>query len=503
MGLSFEKLVNLLNPEYIHLSSAGDVEIDFVEIPSTYAQCTGKSLVLGRSDELLKVISPSKKQCAGIVGLGFSQKLIEICVALDLPLVFLSESTSLSEALYKLSHALLYHQQQCIQIEYLGNTTRDLSALLSAIFDLTGLEICLADSHFNLLESYPSTKEKSNNRWWPLQKIGTQYYNQVSKEISNRDRIIVNIDGFDYLVFQVNEGSILAVYSDGNLHSSTVIDCSIAALKMFFSRNRLPAPSDESLSEQVFGLTLDGVYVADTLVTKALKEIGFGPGGVFYYGKVVPKDVVTTASFNYRGLRAALLQVFPSALVLFRNDALHVLIDISKTDDPSINVLSDQLTPVLQQHRAVMGISNRFRNYTFLQTVRQQPQKALDIGRVINPSYSVHPFGFYVLYEMIEICSSFVDINQFIHPVVQYLREYDIENGTEYVATLQAYFNSDRKIQKAADHLCIHKNTFLYRMERIRALTKVDFSSEYRGIHLQISCSICKWIDRKNNEIFE
>ncbi len=501
MGLSFEKLVNLLNPEQILLPTASDVNIDFVEIPNANAHCIERSLLLGRSDELLNIISPSEKKCAGVVGIGFSQELKDICDTLDLPLAFLSESTSLTDALYKLSHALLHHQQQCIQLEYLGNTTHDLSVLLSAISDLSGLEVCLTDSHFKLLESYPSTKEKSNNKWWPLQKISVRYYNQISREVSNPERIIVNVDETDYLICRIDEGSILAIFSDGAVFARTDIDSCIAALELYYSRNGLPVPSGESLSEQVFGLTLDGVYVSDALITKALKEIEFEPDGVFYYGKVVPTDTVITSNFNYRGLRSALLQAFPSSLVLFRDDALHVLIDISKTDDPSINILSDQLTPVLQQHQAVMGISNRFRGYSFLQTVRQQPQKALDIGHVINPSYYVHPFGFYVLYEMIDICSSYVDVNQFIHPVVQYLREYDRENGTEYVATLQSYFNSDRKIQKAADHLCIHKNTFLYRMEKIRTLTKVDFSNEYRGIHLQISCSICKWIDRKNNEI--
>lgn len=54
------------------------------------------------------------------------------------------------------------------------------------------------------------------------------------------------------------------------------------------------------------------------------------------------------------------------------------------------------------------------------------------------------------------------------------LSEYDRRHGTELIPTLQAYFEAGFNMTKAASALCVHPNTVVYRLRRVRALTGRD-----------------------------
>lgn len=59
---------------------------------------------------------------------------------------------------------------------------------------------------------------------------------------------------------------------------------------------------------------------------------------------------------------------------------------------------------------------------------------------------------------------------------IQPLLDFDAQNHTNLVQTLQAYFESCRNASLAAAKLYIHRNTFLKRMDKIRSL--IDFPSD-------------------------
>lgn len=54
------------------------------------------------------------------------------------------------------------------------------------------------------------------------------------------------------------------------------------------------------------------------------------------------------------------------------------------------------------------------------------------------------------------------------------LREYDRRHGTELIPTLQAYLQAGFNMTKAASTLCVHPNTVVYRLTRVKALTGRD-----------------------------
>ena len=78
-------------------------------------------------------------------------------------------------------------------------------------------------------------------------------------------------------------------------------------------------------------------------------------------------------------------------------------------------------------------------------------------------------------------------LSQYLAPVPRFLRQYDLEHGSQYYATLRAFLQNERSIPKTAAALIIHRTTLLYRLEKIISLTKIDLDDEAARLYLQLS----------------
>jgi purine catabolism regulator len=72
------------------------------------------------------------------------------------------------------------------------------------------------------------------------------------------------------------------------------------------------------------------------------------------------------------------------------------------------------------------------------------------------------------------------------------LLEYD--NGTELIRTLEAYFERNGNLKKTANALYIHRNTLIYRMERIQEITGLDLNNPETRLALQLTLRIYKML---------
>ena len=79
------------------------------------------------------------------------------------------------------------------------------------------------------------------------------------------------------------------------------------------------------------------------------------------------------------------------------------------------------------------------------------------------------------------------ELRMLVHPALPQLREHDAETGSELYDTLRAYLENERSLVKTAAALCIHRNTLLYRLEKLRQLVELDLEDPELRLHLEIS----------------
>jgi len=66
------------------------------------------------------------------------------------------------------------------------------------------------------------------------------------------------------------------------------------------------------------------------------------------------------------------------------------------------------------------------------------------------------------------------------------LMEHDRTRGSDLVRTLKTYFAAGANASEAADRLFLHRNSMLYRLERIQKLTGLDLKDHRVALALQL-----------------
>jgi purine catabolism regulator len=68
------------------------------------------------------------------------------------------------------------------------------------------------------------------------------------------------------------------------------------------------------------------------------------------------------------------------------------------------------------------------------------------------------------------------------------------ENGKELIRTLEVYFERNGNLKKTAHNLYIHRNTLIYRLERIQEITSLDLDNPETRLALQLTLHIHKML---------
>ena len=70
--------------------------------------------------------------------------------------------------------------------------------------------------------------------------------------------------------------------------------------------------------------------------------------------------------------------------------------------------------------------------------------------------------------------------------LVRRLEEHDRARRSDLVRTLRAYFAAGGNASEAADRMFLHRNSMLYRLERIQSLTGLDLKDHRVALALQL-----------------
>ncbi|MCR5143915.1 MAG: helix-turn-helix domain-containing protein [Lachnospiraceae bacterium] len=68
--------------------------------------------------------------------------------------------------------------------------------------------------------------------------------------------------------------------------------------------------------------------------------------------------------------------------------------------------------------------------------------------------------------------------------------DYDREHNSDLLATLRSYLYNDGSIKAVADEMYIHKNTIVYRMNKIKELIGNDLSDGQERLAYYLACMI-------------
>ena len=154
------------------------------------------------------------------------------------------------------------------------------------------------------------------------------------------------------------------------------------------------------------------------------------------------------------------------------------------------DTLGDYTVETLKKYARIncmsVGVSNSFGDITAIRMYYEQACKAIEFGQMLHPNSFLFYYKDIAYMEMLDICRKQSDLLSFCAPAVLDLMRYDEANHTEFMRTLYYYLENNGNTALTAKDLFIHKNTLLYRMDKIKGLIHDELISgeTYFILHL-------------------
>lgn len=139
--------------------------------------------------------------------------------------------------------------------------------------------------------------------------------------------------------------------------------------------------------------------------------------------------------------------------------------------------------------RLVSGLSGPASALPEWPAVHQEAVRAMQLGYRLHLNHLVefNSLGIYQLLSQIEHVGT---VQQFAQEIIGPLAEYDRRHRGSLVETIDAYFNHHANVSQTAESLFIHRNTLLYRLERIQELTGQDINQADMRLALQLALKL-------------
>lgn len=156
--------------------------------------------------------------------------------------------------------------------------------------------------------------------------------------------------------------------------------------------------------------------------------------------------------------------------------------------------MSDHLFKQLPELNAVIGIGKLHENILRLNLSFEEAQEAIRISGHVNLDRKVVHFDDFIIYNLLQAIPSKEELVRFYDDTLKDLVDYDRENNTNLVETLEHYFLHQGNVGEASRHLFIHRNTLIYRLDKIRNILGSDLRNAEEALELHIGLKIMKML---------
>lgn len=144
------------------------------------------------------------------------------------------------------------------------------------------------------------------------------------------------------------------------------------------------------------------------------------------------------------------------------------------------------------------GLSPRFSDISQLRRHYRHALDAIGVGSFIWKDDVLYVFEDLRIYKFIATCARSFPLHDLIPDYMLKLINYDHENKSNLLETLYYYIYTVKNTKAAADLLHIHRNTLLYRLEKVRSILDVDLDDGDVFLHIMLAFKFLEFESGQN-----
>lgn len=199
-------------------------------------------------------------------------------------------------------------------------------------------------------------------------------------------------------------------------------------------------------------------------------------------------------------VRVELSRREPSCLVAIRGSVVIAVVPLQDgRSEKSMLALAEGVRGAAERTlgrcAVAVGVGRPAKAGSSLALGSQEAEEALGIGtRIHGPSAAVY-FGDLGIVRLLAQVGSASELESFYEEYLGKLDAHDRKSGGELLRTLEALFQCHGNLSRAADQLALHRNSLLYRLDRIREISGLDMDDPETRLSMQVALKVRQFLE--------
>jgi hypothetical protein len=188
----------------------------------------------------------------------------------------------------------------------------------------------------------------------------------------------------------------------------------------------------------------------------------------------------------------AILFIYKQEIILINDEQKFLN---SEADTKTIEMRRDNF---LKSQNTKVGISGICNDLFNLRIAYIQASAAIEIGMIFKPQKFRYRYRDYFFYHVIYCASKCIDLKYLYAPRLNKLIKYDSLHRTDNMKLLEVYITHDRNVTQTAAIMHLHRNSVLYRLDKIKTLLGESLDNPLFKANLLLSFITLQLIDALN-----
>lgn len=405
--------------------------------------------------------------------------------------IILLNTDDIYEVFNEMQEMLEFYNEWEMQIMRLIEENASVTEILDTTMHMLGYGLVLTDAtHFMLGEVQMNEKQRAYRL--PGGRLSDEMITQINQVLKEHMH-----DKLPFSGYQGNELDLVRNFFDGEVIIGWLVVLDIEKesdpealtqltesfcrlLEFWFRINR----ESLRLSNQagIFSDILEGKETDPDKIAFRINGIGWEGKPLMQLAKI---DFSEENLFNRSYLIRTIPATFAGSYVFRFRDDLLMIINLSFSEDEKREFqLTDELSELAVRYRASIGLSYPFSDAQNLFNYYEQTNIALQFGG--SEPGKVYTCEDHAVAYMKSVLRKNLrtDIS---HQALDILSEHDEKKGTDYYNTLSAYLLMDCDQTRTAERLHIHRNSLIYRINRIQELLNIDLKDDELRFYILMS----------------
>lgn len=393
------------------------------------------------------------------------------------------------------------------QLTRLAAENRDLNSLLQIMARATARPIVVHDDAGVLMaQVYPNMARRSVTGRALMQSLPYgAFQNWLSRDAPTAEGAIVNSPLGHTTVLKVEKrvAGYLSIVNNGTAlddFDRLVLTYGADVCAIELAKSRAIAFAVEQTRGDWVQMWLSGTQADDDLMTTRAQQAGFDTSALC----MVAVFRAMTASGTPLPLESLIPLVRDDLTRRQINGAVGQYVDVivalypmeSASQAPRvrrvIEEVRDQLANRTPSGLVAAGISRPVRGLTALREAYREAKDAMSIANELGDLEQATYYGDLKLYQLLLALKerNLDHLKRFNEATLGALIEHDERKQGDLIRTLNGFFQANGNLAKAAQDLDVHRNTLVYRLERISELTELNLDDAENRLILHLALKI-------------